>query len=177
MTELRSLQEPDLVVLHQLFAAATHDASAAMCRWTNGLITLTLDEVREIPHTWELITFHTSSGSTTIPTATIRLKYRDGTVTEEAACGDGPVDAIYKTLERITGISGKLEEYEIRAVTRGKDAMGEVSLAVNMGGRTVRGRAVSTDIIEASAKAYLHAINSTLFEKASKQKRRGKSKK
>ena len=123
------------------------------------------DEVREIPRTWELVTFHTSSGSNTIPTATVRLKHIDGTVAEDAACGDGPVDAIYKTLERMTGVSGKLEEYSIRAVTSGKEAMGEVNLAVHIGGKTVRSRAISTDIIEASAKAYLHAINSHLYQK------------
>jgi len=127
------------------------------------------DEVRETPKTWELATFHTSSGSNMIPTATLRLKHRDGRVVEDAAVGDGPVDAVYKTLERVTGVSGKLEEYGIRAVTGGKDAMGEVSLAVMIEGKTVRARAISTDIIEASAKAYLQAINSVLLQKGNEK--------
>ena len=122
------------------------------------------DEVREVPQTWELVTFHTTSGSQTIPTATLRLKNSDGRILEDAACGDGPVDAVYNTLERMTGVSAQLQEYEIRAVTSGKDAMGEVSLSVKVGDRLTRARAVSTDIIEASAKAYLNAINLAIYE-------------
>ena len=69
------------------------------------------------------------------------------------------IDALFKAIDLSTGIPGKLQDYNIRAVTGGKDAMGEVSVNVEVNGKSVRGRAVSTDIIEASAKAYLNAIN------------------
>ena len=92
------------------------------------------------------------------------MKKSDGEEQTDAACGDGPVDAIYNSIERITGIVARLTDYEIRAVTGGKDAQGEVSLALDIGGKTVRGRGVSTDILEASAKAFVSAINLHLYE-------------
>jgi 2-isopropylmalate synthase len=76
--------------------------------------------------------------------------------------GDGPVDATYKTIERITGISGRLLEYSINAVTIGKDAMGEAYVKVKFGDNVVSGHGLSTDIVEASAKAYLNALNKSL---------------
>jgi len=128
------------------------------------------DETQEIPETWELTSFHTSSGTGTIPTATVRMKKPDGTEVTDAACGDGPVDAIYNTIERVTGIEAKLTDYEIRAVTGGKDAQGEVSLALEIGGRTVRGRGVSTDILEGSAKAFVNAVNLYLYQTGAAEK-------
>ena len=117
------------------------------------------EEISEAPEVFKIDSLHTSSGTQTIPTATVRLRCGDGKLVEDAATGDGPVDAIFKTIERITGISVSLNDYRIRAVTAGKDAQGEVTLEVTHEGRTVRGRAVSTDIILASALAYLNAIN------------------
>ena len=127
------------------------------------------DEIQEIPQTWELVSFHSSSGSGTIPTSTVRLKNSEGEMMTDAACGDGPVDAIYNTIERVTGISAKLTDYQIHAVTGGKDAQGEVSLALNIDGKTVRSRGVSTDILEASAKAFINAVNLYIFETGSAQ--------
>ena len=122
------------------------------------------DEIQKIPQTWELLDFHTMAGSGAIPTATIRLKKTDGTVITDAAIGDGPVDAIYMAVERVTGVQSKLTDWTIRALTSGKDAQGEVSLALRIGERTVRGRGVSTDILESSAKAFVSAINLYLYE-------------
>jgi 2-isopropylmalate synthase len=116
-----------------------------------------------VPREFTLESLHTSSGTTTTPTATVRLKRADGEVIEDAAIGDGPVDATYKTIERITGISGKLTSYRIRAVTSGKEALGEVNLEIENNGVRVRGRAISTDIIEASATAYLNAVNRIIY--------------
>ncbi len=122
------------------------------------------DEVQKIPATWELTDFHTSSGTGTIPTATLRMTKAEGGEKTDAACGDGPVDAIYNAIERITGVEAKLTDYQIRAVTGGKEAQGEVSLALQIKGKTVRGRGVSTDILEASAKAFVNAVNLYLYE-------------
>jgi 2-isopropylmalate synthase len=77
----------------------------------------------------------------------------------DAATGDGPIDACYSAIQRITGVGVELEEYATRAVTGGKDAQGEVRVQVNHHGRKVRGRGVSTDVIEAAVHAYLSAIN------------------
>jgi 2-isopropylmalate synthase len=80
---------------------------------------------------------------------------------QDAAIGDGPVDAIFKAVERVTGVRANLKEFVVRSVTGGKDAQGEVKLelAVESDDRSFSGRAASTDIIEASALAYLNAVN------------------
>jgi 2-isopropylmalate synthase len=110
---------------------------------------------------YRLISFHTSNGTATIPTATVVLQRDDEEPVQDAATGDGPVDAIYKTINRITGMEEglRLLDYQIRAVTGGKDAMGEVSILVEHGDARVSGRAASTDILEASAQAYIAALN------------------
>jgi 2-isopropylmalate synthase len=120
---------------------------------------LVLDEKSEVSHIFDLEAYSITSGTDTTPTAKVRLKVGNDRVDEEAATGDGPVDAICKAIDRITGMSGTLMDYNIRAVTSGKDAVGEVSLDVKVEGETARGRAACCDIIEASAKAYLSAIN------------------
>ncbi|MFW6164423.1 MAG: 2-isopropylmalate synthase [Planctomycetota bacterium] len=108
---------------------------------------------------FRLVSFHTSNGTTTIPTATVVLQRDDEEPIQDAATGDGPVDAIYKTIDRITGMTGRLLDYQIRAVTSGKDALGEVSILIEYGDQRVSGRAASTDILEASAQAYVVAAN------------------
>ena len=110
------------------------------------------------PEIFKLVSFHISSGTSVIPTATVRLEARGKLVTD-AATGDGPIDAVYNTIDRISNIRCKLTDYAIRAITSGKDAMGEVSLQVESGQLTQHGRAISTDILEASARAYLAAVN------------------
>jgi 2-isopropylmalate synthase len=80
--------------------------------------------------------------------------------------GDGAVDAVMKTIDQITGLQGHLTEYQVRAVTEGKDAVGEVSLSVRFRAKSeaVAGRSAATDVIESSARAYLAAINRWLAE-------------
>jgi len=119
---------------------------------------LVLEELEHAPELFKLVTFHISSGTGVIPTGTVRLETPDGEVTD-AATGDGPIDAVYNAIDRITGIQCELSDYAIRAITSGKDAMGEVSLQVQTGDLAQHGRATSTDIIEASARAYLAAVN------------------
>ncbi len=108
---------------------------------------------------WELVSVQITSGSNTIPTATVELKDSNGIAARDASIGDGPVDAIYSAIQRLTGVRGHLLDYRIRAVTKGKEAQGEVTIDLDHNGRKVRGRGVSTDILEASARAYLAAIN------------------
>ena len=113
---------------------------------------------------WSIRSFHTSAGTGSIPTATLELLETgsDGTpdaVHCDAATGDGPIDACCNTLERIIGIEGRLEDFQVRSVSRGKDALGQVDVKLSALGRSYHGVGVSTDIIEAGAKAYLHALN------------------
>lgn len=108
---------------------------------------------------WKLVSLHISSGTGAIPTATIQLQHGQEPVRCDAATGDGPVDAVFQTLERITGIKARLTNYQVRSVSADKDAQGEVLVEIAHDGHTWHGRASSTDIIEASAQAYLKALN------------------
>jgi len=102
--------------------------------------------------------FNFTSGNVAVPTATIRIRFNDETV-EEAATGDGPVDAVFRAIDRATGISTILQEYNVLAVTPGKQALGEVSVLLTIAGSNYLGKGSSTDILEASARAYVNALN------------------
>jgi len=110
---------------------------------------------------FEMVHWQSTSGANSIPTATVSLK-KEGQVITDSAIGDGPVDATYKAIERITGVKGRLMSYNIRSVTLGKEAVGEVTIRVRIGGQEYTGKGSSTDVIEASAKALLAAINKNL---------------
>jgi 2-isopropylmalate synthase len=126
------------------------------------------------PAAWSLERLLVSSGRGVTATATVRLRSGKQTF-EDAACGSGPVDAAYNAIDRITGCRGRLTEYRIEAVTGGRDAQGEVHVAADFGGREVPGRGSSTDIIEASALAYLAAVNFALrLGKKGPKKRAGR---
>jgi 2-isopropylmalate synthase len=108
---------------------------------------------------WDLVALSTTSGTGTLPAASICLQKSSGEKFQEAAAGDGPVDAVFKAIERITGIQVKLRDYQIQSVTVGEDAQGEVSLEVEHETGIYRGRALSTDIIEGSARAFIDVVN------------------
>jgi 2-isopropylmalate synthase len=93
-----------------------------------------------------------------IPSATVRLK-KEEQVFQDSGVGDGPVDAVLNAIDAITGLKGRLQDYQLRAVTSGKDALGEVSVKVDFDGTLVFGKGSSTDVIEASARAYINAMN------------------
>ncbi len=120
------------------------------------------DELRVIPQTYVFLSHQVMSGSGLIPTATVVLK-KNEEILRDSAYGDGPVDAIYKAIDRVTGARVELTNYSIHAVTGGTDAIGEVTVKIKDNGRTFIGYGVSTDIIEASAKAYLSAVNRMLY--------------
>ncbi|PIU28306.1 MAG: 2-isopropylmalate synthase, partial [Candidatus Hydromicrobium americanum] len=83
----------------------------------------------------------------------------DGKVHKGSSNGDGPVDASFKAIDKITKINAKLVEYSIEAVSGGKDALGSVKVVVSTNGTEVMGSGISTDIVEASIKAYIDAMN------------------
>lgn len=104
-----------------------------------------------------------STGNNLIPTATIRLKKEEDMIQKAACSGDGPIDAIFQTINEVTGIKDiKLIEYKINAITEGKDALGEVITKTKIDGGTYIGHSSQTDITEASALAYLETINKYL---------------
>ncbi len=124
------------------------------------------NRIEDTPDHWKLVNFHTSAGTGTIPTATVQLKCNGEDVRQDAATGDGPIDAVFRTLERITGVTARLQDYEVRSVSSGKDALGEVLVEIAVANHTYHGKGVSTDIIEASAHAYLKALNKSIADSA-----------
>ncbi len=107
---------------------------------------------------WTLESVQVTTGNHVTPTATVTVSGPEGTRTE-ATTGDGPVNAICQAMNRITGLAPRLDEYLVKAVTERSEAQGEVTVRVEQDGRTWTGRAVDTDVIVASAKAYLSALN------------------
>ncbi|MFZ5815449.1 MAG: 2-isopropylmalate synthase [Bacillota bacterium] len=116
---------------------------------------------RTVQEVCKLESFQVVSGNQSVPTASVRL-LRSGTVRQEAASGDGPVDALYHAIDRAAEFSGQLLDYRLKAVTGGQDALGEVTVRVQAGNRIASGRGTSTDVIEASARAYINAMNKIL---------------
>src|SRR5207248_2283676 len=100
-------------------------------------------QIQDAPALWTLESFHTSAGTGTLPTAAVCLRHTEGHKVQDAACGDGPVDALFKTIERVTGVAVQLRDYKVRSVTVGEDAQGEAQVEVEHNGKLHRGRAVS----------------------------------
>jgi 2-isopropylmalate synthase len=132
--------------------------------YDEDLFAIVSDQLGSRAAAYELEYFNIQSGNTSIPTATVRIRYGEE-VLEEAATGDGPVSAIFKAIERATGLDSTLVEYNVHAVTPGKQAMGEVSVIVMIDDKRVTGRGASTDILEASAKAYVNALSRSVTVK------------
>jgi len=136
------------------------------------------DEIYQSPETWHLNHIQVSCGDHSIPTATVSLTGPDGKVYQDAALGTGPVDAVYEAINRILSVPNTLTEFSVKAVTEGIDAVGEVTIRIQPHNgqddyafnpqtgqpfmRTFSGHGASTDIIVASARAYLSALNKML---------------
>jgi 2-isopropylmalate synthase len=117
------------------------------------------NRVVEAPDRWKLVTFHTSAGTGIIPTASVQLQEEGRPAACDAAIGDGPIDAVFNAMERITGIEVKVQNYQVRSLTVGQEAQGEVLVEIVYHNQVFHGKAASTDIIEASAQAFLRALN------------------
>jgi len=116
------------------------------------------DEIRQIKPVWKLKNFYTHSGTMIKPQARVIL-LKKGKPLEGASSGDGPIDACFKAIDKITGLKVKLEDFRLEAVTSGKDALGHANLKLAIKGVAYSGSASSTDIIEAALGAYLNAVN------------------
>jgi 2-isopropylmalate synthase len=117
------------------------------------------DRRRTVEELYTLDHVQVSCGDHEIPTATVRLVDPKGHVFTDAATGTGPVDAVYLAINRILKVPNTLKEFSIGAITEGTDALGDVTIRIEKGGKVYTGRGSSTDIIVASAKAYINALN------------------
>jgi len=129
--------------------------------YDEDLLAIIQDELPAAPQTYSLEYMQVIGGTQT-PVAVVGLRKGEEAI-REVACGDGPLDAVCKAIDKITGVKVELVSYSLNAATKGKDAMGEAIMRIAVdGGRSITGRGASTDIIEASAKAYVNAINKLL---------------
>jgi 2-isopropylmalate synthase len=129
------------------------------------------DELHGAPEIYGLDYLHVVSGNQTVPSATIRLT-KDGKPYQASEFGVGSVDAVYRTIDAIIKVDHSLVDYTVKAVTGGTDALGEVAVRISdREGRIFSGRGVSADIIEASAKAYVQAINRLVYHRSSRRRK------
>jgi 2-isopropylmalate synthase len=127
------------------------------------------DEVQHIAEIYALRSVRAESGTGITPTATVELEVH-GQAVKQTGTGDGPVDAVYRTIAAITGTQSKLDAYLVKGITGGTDALGEVTVKVEEQGKKVAGHGADTDIILASAKAYVNALNKLEYWKKGKAK-------
>jgi 2-isopropylmalate synthase len=156
-----TVKEEDLKKLYELF---TQLADKKKEVYDDDLRVLMGDEIYIEESHVHLQQMQIHLGTNSIPTATVSLKV-DDEVIHESATGDGPVDAIFNSIDRALNTKYKIESYQVRSVTEGRQAMGEALIRIRYEGKSFTGRGVSTDVIEASAKAYLRAINLLEIEK------------
>jgi len=130
---------------------------------------LVAEELRTTSEVYHLDLVEVTCGSHGIPTATVRLIAPGGQTVADAALGTGPVDAVYEAINRIVKVPNKLTEFTVNSVTEGIDAIGEVLIRIESDGGSYTGRGADTDIIVASAKAYMNALNRLLAVKKARK--------
>lgn len=156
------------------FKKFTHIADVKKEVYDEDIFSIVASILGKFSEGYQLEYFHIYSGNTLIPSATVKIK-KDKKEYIAAEAGDGPVDALFRAIDSALGITPRLKEYMIHAIGSGKDAQGQVKLIVEIEGAEFVGKGSSTDIIEASALAYLNAINRNLFRKANNIKKQTKS--
>lgn len=144
------------------FRRFTHVADLKKEVYDEDIFSIVASILGKFTDGYQLDYFHIYSGNTLIPTATVKIK-QNGKDLITAETGDGPVDALFRAIDAVVGLNIRLKEYLVYAIGSGKDAQGQVKLIAEINGSNFVGKGSSTDIIEASALAYLNAINRFLF--------------
>ena len=157
-----SLSEEDLSRAFTVFKKLADKKKEVTDRDIESIIAQELRTVSEVYH---LDCIQVSCGDKGIPTASVRLIGPEGQVLADAALGTGPVDALYRAINRLVGVPNVLTEFSVKSVTEGIDAIGEVLIRIESKGVTYTGRGADTDVIVASAKAYMNALNRLLATK------------
>ncbi|MBX3412220.1 MAG: 2-isopropylmalate synthase [Pirellulales bacterium] len=119
-------------------------------------------QIREAPESWSFVGYDLAAGAGKTPTVTLKLRHGEEEKSQLVSDGDGPIDAVFLAIEQMTGISVVCKDFQVHSVSMGKDAQAEVTVEAEYQGQMFRGRGISTDSIEASAKAFLDAINRVL---------------
>ena len=139
--------------------------------YDEDLITIIQDGIKTIPDTYKVKYVHAAGGNKEMACAVVKLQ-RGEDIFVESAYGDGPVDSACRAIDRITGMRGRLVDYRVSSVTRGKDALGEVFVQVEFAERSYTGKAASVDVIDASVRAYVNTVNKAVYEEKKEQERK-----
>ena len=150
--------------LQRAFTRFKHLADKKREIFDEDIESIVVEEILRMPHRFKLVYLNVIAGNMTVPTATVKMEV-DGQIAQEAGFGDGPVDATFKTIKKITRTKSKLLQFTINAITSGTEAQGEVTVKLLEKGNTVIGQGADTDVIVASAKAYINALNKMEFRK------------
>lgn len=156
-----TLSRPELDKAYKLFTKLADQKKEI---FEEDLTAILQDGFAQIPERYKLRELQSTAG--TAPEATSAIKLLDTTTEEElsgSATGDGPVNALMEAIDQLTGLKGNLLDYTVRSITRGTDAVGEVFVHVEFDGTSYTGKAASTDIVDASARAYLNAVNKACY--------------
>ena len=125
---------------------------------------LIADEIIRIPHYYKLNFVSVNSGTEAMPNSTLEIEV-EGEVVRGAEFGDGAIDAVFKTIKQLTDTQSRLLTYEVKSITGGADALGEVTVRIKEDGLTVMGQGAHTCVVVASAKAYMNALNKLEYKK------------
>ncbi len=119
----------------------------------------------QVPPTYKLVSYTINSGNLMAASAQIKLE-KSGVEMDGISMGDGPIDASFRTIEQIIGRHYELDDFQIQAVTEGREAMGSAVVKLREGGKVYSGNGISTDILGASIRAYINALNKIVYEEA-----------
>ena len=146
-------------MLNHLFVQFKELAGRKKLVYDRDIEALINSKKQQIRQHYRLLCHSILSGTGSMATASARLETTTGDILEEASCGDGPVDALFKAIKKAIGREFRLKDYQLKAVTSGQDALGEATVWVEEENIVYSGRGLSTDVLEATAKAYVNAIN------------------
>lgn len=149
--------------IHKVYEAFTQIAAKKDKVSTKELDAIVASAAMQVPATYKLDTYVITSGNTISATAHIKL-LKDGQPVEGVYIGDGSIDAAFLAIEKITGCHYELDDFQLQAVTEGREAMGQTVVKLRAGGKVYSGRGISTDIVGAGIQAYLSALNKILYE-------------
>lgn len=150
-----SVNDTELLVIYEKFIKLSDKKKEI---YDEDLRTLMGESITNINDFFRLDYLNVNSGTNTVPSATLKILAND-TIIVESAVGDGPVDAVFNAIERALEIKSSVESYTVRSITAGRQALGESILRVKINDKAFVGKGISTDVVEASAKAYINALN------------------
>ena len=154
------LSEEDSAKVYEAFKAIAAKKEKVSAKEMDAIVA---SAAMQVPPTYVLDTYVITAGNTISSTAHLKIA-RNGNMLEGVCVGDGPIDAAFLAIERITGQHYELDDFQIQAVTEGREAMGQTVVKLRSSGKVYSGRGISTDIVGASIRAYINALNKIVYE-------------